>query len=117
MKKDQEWSYRGDYKVTCDVCGKVIPRSQAKKRWDGILCCFRDWETRNISDHIPPFYTNEGRGVKDARPLAPLVYTQEPVSSDNFLRPMIWGDTRVTSGGISNNAIWGGLGDPTVWGD
>lgn len=101
---------RGDYKLVCDVCGRVCMRSIAKKRWDGLMVCPEDFEPRHINDSLPPFYKNEGRGVKDARPEVTETFVSDSVTaqSDNYNKGKIWGDT--------GNAIWGGAGDPSIWG-
>lgn len=44
MKKT---TWPGNWKVTCHVCGFWYPSSEIKKRWDGVLCCPKDWETRH----------------------------------------------------------------------
>lgn len=37
----------GNWKVACHVCGMWHPSSEIKKRWDGLLVCEKDWETRH----------------------------------------------------------------------
>ena len=37
----------GDWKAACHVCGFWFPSSKLKKRWDGVLACEKDWETRH----------------------------------------------------------------------
>ena len=44
MKKTR---WPGNWKVTCHVCGMWYPSSEIKERWDGLLCCSKDWETRH----------------------------------------------------------------------
>lgn len=100
---------RGDFNVTCDVCGVVRPRSQMKLRWDGCMCCQEDWERRHIADNPPPVYKYEGRGVRNARPQQTERFTPVPTSSDNYKKNLLWGD--------EGNAIWGGTGDPAIWGE
>lgn len=58
----------GDWNAICDVCGFKLKASQLRKRWDGMMCCEEDWETRNPLDflkvadeHIaPPWSRPEG---------------------------------------------------------
>lgn len=99
-----------DYKVTCDVCGKELVRSQSKKRWDNMIVCKDDFELRHPNDFPPPLPKTEGRGVKDARPEPPIVQAY-PVAAhpDNYKTNKVWGST--------GDAIWGGLGDPSKWGN
>lgn len=44
MKKT---SWPGNWKVVCDVCGFWFPSSDVKQRWDGLIVCHEDWETRH----------------------------------------------------------------------
>lgn len=46
----------GDYNAICDVCGFKYKASQLKQRWDGLMVCREDWESRHISD----FYRARG---------------------------------------------------------
>ena len=100
---------RSEFNVTCDVCGIVVPRSKAKLRWDGCMCCLQDWEKRHIADNPPPVYKNEGRGVKNARPQQNEVFRTVATSSDNYKKYKVWGS--------EGNSIWGGTGDPSTWGE
>ena len=40
-------NWPGNWKVACHVCGMWYPSSEIRKRWDGVLCCPKDWETRH----------------------------------------------------------------------
>lgn len=44
MKKT---SWPGNWKVACHVCGFWFPSSEIKRRWDGVLVCDKDFETRH----------------------------------------------------------------------
>lgn len=44
MKKT---SWPGNWKVACQSCGFWYPSSEIKKRWDGLLVCEKDFETRH----------------------------------------------------------------------
>lgn len=52
---------KGDYNTICDICGFKYKASRLKKRWDGFMCCEKDWEPRNAQDFV--------RGVKDVQAL------------------------------------------------
>lgn len=43
--KNTKWP--GNWKVTCHVCGFWYPSSEIRRRWDGLLVCGDDWETRH----------------------------------------------------------------------
>jgi hypothetical protein len=46
-------SYKpGDYNAICDVCGFKHKASQLKQRWDGLMVCAEDFETRHPQDLI-----------------------------------------------------------------
>lgn len=57
-----------DYNVVCDSCGFQYKASQLKKRWDGLMVCEADWETRHSLDfyktrndtHKLPFILPDG---------------------------------------------------------
>lgn len=45
------WVYKsGDWQVYCDVCSKAALASDIKKRWDGLLVCPADFESRHPQD-------------------------------------------------------------------
>lgn len=37
----------GTWAVNCDVCGFRFPSNKLKRRWDGVMTCEKDWETRH----------------------------------------------------------------------
>jgi hypothetical protein len=37
----------GEWKVICDVCGFEFPSGSVRKRWDGLIVCDDDWESRH----------------------------------------------------------------------
>jgi hypothetical protein len=51
----------GDWWVLCDVCSRKRYASQVKKRWDGLMVCEEDWETRHPQEFVRP--------INDQRPL------------------------------------------------
>lgn len=40
----------GTWNVICMLCGRKFKSDQVKKRWDGLIVCENDYETRNILD-------------------------------------------------------------------
>lgn len=64
----------GSWKVHCAVCGCVVRREQARKRWDGVIVCRRDWEPKHPQLNRTP-RVREGRPVPDARPEPADQYT------------------------------------------
>jgi hypothetical protein len=45
----------GDWLAICDVCGFRFHASQLQKRWDGLMVCKEDMESRHPQDllHVP----------------------------------------------------------------
>lgn len=45
----------GTWKVVCDVCGFWYSSDKVKKRWDGLITCEKDWESKHpqLSIRIP----------------------------------------------------------------
>ncbi len=42
----------GDHWRICDCCGFKVRASQTRKRWDGLIVCREDWETRHPQDSV-----------------------------------------------------------------
>ena len=42
----------GAWKATCDVCGFEFYSDEVKKRWDGLIVCEKDFETRHPQDFV-----------------------------------------------------------------
>lgn len=42
----------GDWNVLCDSCGRKFKASQVQKRWDGLMVCAEDWETRHPQNFL-----------------------------------------------------------------
>ena len=57
----------GEWQAACQVCGWVFPSGDIKRRWDGLLVCKQDYETRHPQDmikvrgerHFPSFISPE----------------------------------------------------------
>jgi len=68
----------GTWRVICDVCGFEYASDQVKKRWDNLIVCHKDWETRHPQDLI--------RGVKDT----PSVPFSRPEPADVFVEAVCY---------------------------
>lgn len=42
----------GDFWRVCDVCGFRYRASETRKRWDGLMVCKADFETRHPQDGV-----------------------------------------------------------------
>lgn len=42
----------GRYSAICDVCGFRFHSDRLKRRWDSLMVCEQDWETRHPQDFI-----------------------------------------------------------------
>jgi hypothetical protein len=59
---------RGDFWRICDVCGFQCRASQTSKRWDGLMVCEADFETRHPQDFVRGRLDRQN--VPNARPEA-----------------------------------------------
>jgi hypothetical protein len=64
----------GDHFVICDRCGHKLRRSQARKTWEGLLVCPKDWEPKHPQLSVTA--KGDKQSVIDARP---------DVGSENFI--------------------------------
>lgn len=60
---------KGDWLAVCDVCARRFYGSQLRKRWDNLMVCEEDYETRHPQDFV--------RAVKDNHPV-PFVRKEAP---------------------------------------
>ena len=44
----------GQWNAICDSCGHKFKAKDLKKRWDGLMVCSQDWETRHPQELIRP---------------------------------------------------------------
>jgi len=49
-KFNQNTHIPGQWNAICDVCGFKFKSGDLRPRWDGIMVCAEDWETRHPSD-------------------------------------------------------------------
>lgn len=62
----------GDWKRVCDVCGFDYYASQTRKRWDGLIVCDADFESRHPQDYVRG--RKDRQNVPDPRPVPAAVY-------------------------------------------
>jgi len=48
------WWKTGQYNALCDVCGFKFKSVELRQRWDGLMVCEKDWETRHPQELIRP---------------------------------------------------------------
>lgn len=63
----------GEFNLTCDVCSKKIKAHESKLRWDGLIVCKDDWETRHPQDFV--LAKTDKITIPFQRPIPPLVFT------------------------------------------
>lgn len=69
-------TYRsGGHYVICDSCGFKMRASEVRKRWDGLIVCRDDWETRHPQDFV--------KGKRDRQ----AVPNGRPEPPDTFIDP------------------------------
>jgi hypothetical protein len=66
----------GDFWRICDCCGFKRRASQTRMRWDGLIVCLEDFETRHPQDFV--------RGRKDNQ----VVPNPRPESADMLVGPL-----------------------------
>lgn len=49
----------GDWVVWCQVCGRKYNGPDLRRRYDGLMVCDKDWETRHPQDGVPIIRTSE----------------------------------------------------------
>ncbi len=64
----------GDHLIICDRCGFKLLRSEARKTWEGLLVCPKDWEPKH--PQLSVIARADKQRVEDARP---------DVGSENFI--------------------------------
>jgi len=89
----RQWYWR----AICDVCGFKLWSYQLRKRWDGLMVCHLDWETRHPQDLIKP--PREDTHVPWTRPEQQDVFI-EPSYVDSTIGTQ---DNTVPSGNFTNN--------------
>lgn len=70
MSYKTRWN-NGSWRAVCDVCGRDYKNTDLEKRWDGLMVCQGDWETRQPQDfvkgvadkQVPPFTRPEQSDV------------------------------------------------------
>jgi hypothetical protein len=71
------WKYiAGDWQVQCDVCSRSILASEARHRWDGLIVCAEDYESRHPMDFIR--VKPERQSVPFSRPEPPDLFVDVP---------------------------------------
>lgn len=45
--RQDQGRWPGQWKVICDVCGFEFYSGEVQKRWDGLITCEKDWETKH----------------------------------------------------------------------
>lgn len=86
---------KGDWKAICDVCGRLYKASRLQLRWDNLMVCPQDWETRQPQDFV--------RGIPDYQN-TPWARTEQ---ADNFLIIDFLFSSRQINGGPLNSVTIG----------
>ena len=92
------------YHVLCDVCGFRYWNHEVKQRWDGLMVCKWDWETRHPSD----FY----RTRNDAHKL-PFIRSDTPADPRSTYVPTITNITYNQLDGETGTTI--SISSPTAY--
>ena len=84
----------GNWNAICDSCGRKYKASMLRKRWDGLMVCEQDYETRHPSDFLR---------VQRERIAVPWA---RPVPTDTFI-PVIYICTQEGSTAIAGMMVAG----------
>jgi len=83
----------GNHWVVCDVCGFDCRHDEVKERWDGLVVCSKDYETRHPQDFL--------RSFPDDSTAKGLV---RPPTTDRFVNV---GYVCTTNSAVANEAVAG----------
>jgi len=83
----------GDPWKVCDVCGFEYRASQTRRRWDNLIVCDADYETRHPQDFV--------RGRKDRQ----NVPDPRPEPPDVFLGPLMTTTTAAANPGATSLTV------------
>lgn len=91
MSSKSRWD-NGGWNVICDVCGRKFKDNDLQLRWDGLMVCSGDWETRQPQDFVhgvadiqaPPFTRPEQTDY-----FIPINYTQQPDESIDVVENLV----------------------------
>ena len=86
----------GDWNIICDVCAKKFKASEAKERWDGLVVCPDDFETRQPQDFVQT--RQDKMTVPFSRPRPPDVFVVVPY-------PLYWDSNYVMDGYIDGDIL------------
>lgn len=79
----------GEHLVKCDICDRqVYFPSQAKYRWDGVLCCtkYNCWDEKHgIFEQIPVI--NDPEPIYDVRP-------DQTAGTETYVSPLSGGESK-----------------------
>ena len=82
----------GQWNVRCQECSVKCKSNEVRKRWDGLLVCWRCFEVRNPQDYV--------RGVRDDQSI-PFSTSDPPFVFDGIISPPGFR--------VLNSYIFGGL--------
>lgn len=71
----------GVWKAICDVCGFEFFSDELEKRWDGLMVCRKDFETRHPQEFMRPIVEHK---IPWSRPEQPDVFIGPDYSADSY---------------------------------
>ena len=79
----------GNWNALCDSCGRKFKALDLQKRWDGLMVCREDWESRHPQDLLK--VQREKIAVPFSRPYpAQDSYVPDPMSPVNNETDRTW---------------------------
>jgi hypothetical protein len=89
----------GNWNALCDSCGRKFKALDLLKRWDGLMVCQEDWETRHPQTLLK--VQREKITVPFVRPYpAQDSYVPDPMSPVNDETDLTWNGSTINFVGI-----------------
>jgi len=75
----------GEWLAICDICGFKYHSGSLKRRWDGLMCCQKDWNPRQPQDFVRSY--SDPKALPWTRPEGEPEYVDIPDPMPNPPEP------------------------------
>lgn len=87
----------GDHLIVCDRSGMIVPRSQARREWNGLLVRKESWEQRHPQEYV--------RGVVDKQATIGRPWQDPEKTSTKSLSDIVVSSGSVSGGTYTSGAV------------
>lgn len=102
----------GNWDAICDVCGQEYKAYELKERWDGLMVCSHDFETRHPQDLLRTF--SDDSSVPWTRPPPEDIFKDGPGCTAFSINGAAgWGTAGCARAGVNTGT--GDFGSYTLW--